>query len=229
MTSDTTRWERRKIVPEMGGVVARWYARLRRSDRQMQLYRTQAAQLTDGLPDGSDVLEVAFGPGYHAIEMARSGRLRVTGLDISPAFVEIATTNARQAGVRVDFHQGDAADLPFEAESFDLIVCQAAFKNFTRPVDVLNEMRRVLRGGGVAVIQDLSADATGADVVLETQRMGLRGLNAVLTRATLTALRRRAYSPAQFTSLAARSAFRTCDVRTDGVGLEVRLTKPDAA
>ena len=80
----------------MEGMVARWYARIRRSGSQIEEWRKQAAQLTDGLPDGADVLEVAPGPGYFAIEMARLGRFHVTGLDISHTFVEIATEHARQ-------------------------------------------------------------------------------------------------------------------------------------
>jgi hypothetical protein len=42
-----------------------------------------------------------------------------------------------------------------------------------------------------------------------------------------TMLRRRAYTPAQFEDLVAESAFRTCDIRKDGIGLEVRLRKSD--
>src|SRR6266480_4954365 len=72
----------------MEGIVARWYTRIRRSGSQIEDWRKQAAQLTGGLPDGADVLEVAPGPGYFAIEMARLDRLHVTGLDISHTFVE---------------------------------------------------------------------------------------------------------------------------------------------
>src|SRR5437868_11949681 len=117
----------------MEGIVARWYARLRRSGSQIEDWRKQAAQLTGDLPDGADVLEVAPGPGYFAIEMARLGRVHVTALDISHTFVGIASENARQAGVSVDFQQGDASSMSFAEGSFDLIVCQAAFKNFSRP------------------------------------------------------------------------------------------------
>lgn len=49
--------------PEMEGMVARWYARLRSSGSQMEEYRRQAAELTEGLPAGAKVLEVAPGPG----------------------------------------------------------------------------------------------------------------------------------------------------------------------
>src|SRR6266567_6163884 len=111
----------------MEGIVARRYARLRRSESQIEQWRTDASRLTRDLPDGAGVLEVAPGPGYFEIEVARLGRFRVTGLDISHSFVEIAGENARLAGVSVDFRQGDAAHMPFADGSFDLIVCQAAF------------------------------------------------------------------------------------------------------
>jgi ubiquinone/menaquinone biosynthesis C-methylase UbiE len=209
----------------MEGGVARWYARLRRSGNQIEEYRKQAVQLTQGLPAGAKVLEVAPGPGYLAVEMARLGRAQVTGLDISRTFVQIGNENAREAGVTIDFHQGDAAVMPFEADSFDLIVCQAAFKNFMHPVSALDEMHRVLRSGGTAVIQDMSSEASHAGIDQEVRKMQLGWWGSLSTKATLEMLRRRAYTPARFKSLAAQSAFRTCVVTTEGISLEVRLAK----
>jgi ubiquinone/menaquinone biosynthesis C-methylase UbiE len=211
--------------PEMEGLVARWYTRLRSSGNQMEEYRRQAAQLTEGLAAGADVLEVAPGPGYLAIEMARLGRFQVSALDISHTFVQIGSENARRAGVCVDFRQGDAAVMPFERESFDLIVCQAAFKNFTFPGSALAEMHRVLRSGGTAVIQDMSKDASHTDIDVEVKRMKLGRVSSFTTKATLEALRRRAYTPVQLDRLAAASPFRTSEIRTEGISLEVRLTK----
>ena len=149
----------------------------------------------------------------------------MTGLDISRTFVEIATKNAATAGVTVEFRQGDAARMPFETESFDLVVCQAAFKNFTLPRSALAEMHRVLRVGGTAVIQDMSRDATHADMEREVDGMDLGRLSAFTTKATLEMLKRRAYAPAQFERLAKESPFRTCEIRTEGIGLEVQLIK----
>lgn len=212
-------------LPEMEGIVARWYAGLRGTQRQLEVYRKQASQLTDGLPNGAAVLEVAPGPGYLAVEMARLGRFRVTGLDISHTFVQIACENARRAALSIDFRQGDVAGMPFDAESFDLLVCQAAFKNFMHPVIALDEMHRVLRGGGEAVIQDMTKSASHADIESEVSTMDLGRLNTFMTKATLEMLRRRAYSPAQFERLAAESAFQTCEIRLDGIGMEVRLRK----
>jgi ubiquinone/menaquinone biosynthesis C-methylase UbiE len=215
--------------PEMEGAVARWYARIRNSGSQVEEYRKQASLLTSRLPAGAGVLEVAPGPGYMAIEMARTGRVRVTGLDISRSFVEIASENAKKAGVNAEFRQGDVARMPFGAESFDLVVCQAAFKNFTQPRSALAEIHRVLRVGGTAVIQDMSRDASHADIEEEVRKMELGRLSSFMTKATLEILGRRAYSPAQFENLVDESPFLTCEIRKEGIGMEVRLVRRGVA
>lgn len=222
-TVETGRW--RFKGPEMEGPVARWYARVRGSDSQLDAYRKQARRITDGLQAGARVLEVAPGPGYLAIEIARSGRFQVTGLDISRTFVEIATDNARKAQVTVDFRQGDVAQMPFGSDSFDLIVCQAAFKNFTLPRTAIAEMHRVLKVGGTALIQDMSRDATHADIESEVETMRLGRISSFTTKATLEMLKRRAYSTDQFRLLAAESPFTAVHITTEGIGLEVQLKK----
>jgi ubiquinone/menaquinone biosynthesis C-methylase UbiE len=209
----------------MEGGIARWYAKIRRSGSQIEEWRKQATQLTSDLPDGASVLEVAPGPGYFSIEMARLGRFRVTALDISHTFVEIASENARQAGVSIHFRQGDASNMPFADESFDLIICQAAFKNFSRPGEAINEMYRVLRVGGTAVIQDMWKEASDATIRAEVDPMQLNPVNAFMTRQALKGLRRRAYTRQQFERLATASLFGCCEITTSGIGIEVRMVK----
>jgi ubiquinone/menaquinone biosynthesis C-methylase UbiE len=210
----------------MEGPFARWYADQRRRGGQIDEWRAQAAHITEGLPEGSRIFEVAPGPGYFAIELARLGRYRVTGLDISHTFVELASRHAREAGLQVEFRQGDASQMPFGDGSFDLIVCQSAFKNFSRPVQALDEMHRVLRPGGTAVIQDMNRRASNAAIEREMSKMGLSPMNAFLTRWTFRlVLRRRAYTREQFERMAAQSDFGGCEVRAEGIGLEVRVTK----
>ena len=165
---------RRKLVPEMEGFSARQYAKLRGTEPQLASYRRQAALLTEDLVEGASILEVAPGPGYLAVEIARLGRYHVTGLDISRTFVGLATELAHQAGVRAHFQHGDATAMPFPPDAFDLIICQAAFKNFARPVTALDEMHRVLRPGGHAVIQDMSGQSSNAAIAREVQE-GERG------------------------------------------------------
>ena len=209
----------------MEGMIARWYAKIRGTRSQIEEWRKQAAQLTGALPDGADVLEVAPGPGYFAIEMARGGRIHVTGLDISHTFVGIARDNARQAGVSVDFRQGNASSMPFAEGSFDLVICQAAFKNFSQPGKAIDEMYRVLRSGGMAIIQDMWKDAPGAAFREEVNKMQLDPVNAFMTGRSLRMLRRRAYTREQFERLAAESTFGGGEIETSGIGIEVRLKK----
>ena len=222
-TADLNR--RRHLLPEMEGLTARWYTRLRGTPSQLALYRDQAAQLTAGLADGAAVLEVAPGPGFHAIEVARLGRFPVTGLDISRTMVDIARENATSAGVSVDFRHGDASAMPFADGSFDVIVCQAAFKNFRQPVSALDAMHRVLRPGGLAVIQDMHKEATTAEIDREVRRQELGTVNGFIVRRVLAALRNRAHSTAQFERLAAESRFGSCAIRAEGIEIEVRLRK----
>jgi ubiquinone/menaquinone biosynthesis C-methylase UbiE len=209
-------------IPEMEGRTAHWYARQRGTESQLRENGRQADRLTEGLPAGAAILEVAPGPGYFAVDLAKRG-YQVAGLDISRTMVQIATEYDRQAGTTVDFRHGDAAELPFGADSFDLVVCQAAFKNFRHPLRALDEMHRVLRPGGTAVIQDLNRAATRADIAAEVRGMRLNPPNAAATRLTLGWLRRRAHPAAEFRRLAGRSAFGGCEINTDGVSLEVRL------
>ncbi|ADJ41927.1 methyltransferase type 11 [Amycolatopsis mediterranei S699] len=213
---------RKHKVPEMEGFQARWYAKNRGTEAQLAQYRRQAAEVTAGLADGAEILEVAPGPGFFAVELAKRG-YRVTGLDISHTMVEIAREN--RAGLDIDFRQGDVTQAPFADESFDFVVCQAAFKNFRQPVTALNEIHRVLRPGGFAVIQDLNHEATAADIDREVAGMHVGVVSGFTVRQTLGWLRRRAFTSAQFEVLAAESAFGGCSATADGLGLEVRLTR----
>jgi ubiquinone/menaquinone biosynthesis C-methylase UbiE len=216
---------RRHLLPEMEGFSARWYARQRGTPSQIAIVRRQAARLTAAVQNGA-VLEVAPGPGYLAIEIARLGRFQVTGLDISHTMVEISKENAAAAGVNIEFRQGDATEMPFADGAFDLIVSQAAFKNFRRPVSALNEMHRVLRSGGQAVIQDLRKEASAADIDREVKSQKVGAVSGFITKQILAWLRSRAYSAGHFESLVAECNFRTCEIKSDGIGLEVWLSRP---
>jgi ubiquinone/menaquinone biosynthesis C-methylase UbiE len=208
----------------MNGLVARWYAGITR--KNLKEYRKDAIMLAERAPAGSAILDLAPGPGYLAIELAKLGNYQVTGLDISETFVDIARQNAKDVGVSVDFRLGDAAEMPFEEETFDYIVCRAAFKNFSQPVAALNEMRRALKAGGRAVIFDLRGDASAETIDQAVDDMGLSAINALITRWIFkNMLVKRAYTKARFNELVSRSEFRTCTVEEDMLGLQVWLKK----
>lgn len=211
--------------PAMEGSIARWYSRTRGSESQLAGWRAQAAAIAASLPDGAAVLEVAPGPGYFAVELARTGRLRVSALEISRTFVQIAGEHARAAGVEVAVREGDASRMPFADGSFDFVICQAAFKNFSRPQGAVDEMYRVLRPGGLAVIQDMHRDATDRELRAEVAGMGLGRFRSFLTYRTLRSLRKRAYTAREFATLAERSPFHACGTEVRGIEVEVRFRK----
>jgi ubiquinone/menaquinone biosynthesis C-methylase UbiE len=210
----------------MEGSIARWYTRTRGTESQLALWRRQALDATRDLLPAADILEVAPGPGYFAVELAKVDGMRVTALEISRTFVEIAAENARRAGVSVRIQQGDAARMPFPDRSFDRVLCQAAFKNFSRPQAAVNEMYRVLRPGGTAWIEDMRHDATNQAIRREVDEMELPGFRAFMTVRALKSLRGRAYTAAGFEDFARASPFRACDIRLTPIGLEVRFRRP---
>src|SRR6201986_3710335 len=112
----------------MEGGIARWYDRTTR--KSMEDFRVLATRIAGIALTGGKVLEVAPGPGFLSIELAKRG-LEVRAVDISKTFVEIAQKNAADAGGKVKFVMGNAAALPVESASVDFVVCRAAFKNFT--------------------------------------------------------------------------------------------------
>src|SRR5262249_4156520 len=159
---------------------ARWYAKI--TGKNKESYRKSAEIVAGQVADGSNVLEIAPGPGYLAIELAKLGNYRVVGLDISQSFVEMARQHAKDAGVAVTFEHGNASCMPFDPDSFDFIVCRAAFKNFAEPVQALSEMYRVLKPDGKALILDLRPDVSSDAINAEVKKMGLGWFNSLVTK-----------------------------------------------
>jgi ubiquinone/menaquinone biosynthesis C-methylase UbiE len=222
MTTTATRKSKPYRGMAMEGAIATWYAN--NTGKSITEFHRLAKRIADELEPGRRVLEVAPGPGYLAIALAKLG-YQVTGLDVSRSFVRIARENAMRDGVDVGFHEGDAAGMPFAAEVFDFAVCRAAFKNFTDPAGALGEMHRVLQPGGTALIVDMRRDASTKAIADEVAKMNLGPLDAFATRATLSLLKRRAYSRLDFERMAQTSPFRRFDIFEGPLGFEVRLVK----
>ena len=114
-----------------------------------QNFLSMAAHLVDAVDvgPGDRVLDVACGTGNVAITAARRGA-DVTGLDITPAMIDDARENAEVAGVDVDWREGDATDLPFEDDAFD-VALSCVGHMFAAPADAAaEELLRVTRSGG---------------------------------------------------------------------------------
>jgi len=96
---------------------------------------------------GSRLLDVACGAGQLALLAAREG-VDVTGVDIATNLVDHARIRARAEGLRAEFHEGDAEDLPFEDAAFDAVVSLIGAMFAPRPERVAREMLRVCCPGG---------------------------------------------------------------------------------
>ena len=208
----------------MEGLVAKWYTA--NTGKSYGEFAKLAREVAQQLAPGSKVLDVAPGPGYFCIELAKLGEFEITGLDISHTFVAIATKKAADAGVRVDFRQGNAATMPFADNTFDFLVCRAAFKNFAQPIRALQEMCRVLKPEGHGLIIDLSHDASIESINDEVQGMGLNPVNKLLTKlAFRTMLLKSAYTKRQFEYMLGQADFRSVDIREEGIGFAISMTK----
>jgi ubiquinone/menaquinone biosynthesis C-methylase UbiE len=206
------------------GKKARQYDEFSRRYRMQDIkeYAELAAEFAAG---GGSVLDVATGPGYFCIELAKIGRFRVTGIDISEHLVEIASANARQAGVDVDFLQGNASSMRFPDGAFELVFCSWAMKNFKDPGKALGEMFRVLKPGGTALIVDLNQEANSRQWNRYASSRRLERMTALAMGLAFRIQRSGAYSRTQFQELIKSSPFRTHDIQDVGINLCVRLSK----
>ena len=102
---------------------------------------------------GESVLDMGCGTGRFTVPLASKG-VTVTGLDMSGAMLGEARRKLSAAGLTADLHEGDMAQLPFEDNSFDVVVSMLALMHVPladRP-KVFAEARRVLKPGGRLLI-----------------------------------------------------------------------------
>jgi SAM-dependent methyltransferase len=117
-----------------------------------------------GLTGAERVLDVGSGLGGPSRFLAWRYGVHVSGVDLTAEFVRIAemlTRRTRLVG-KVDYRQGNALDLPFEKQSFDVVWSQNAAMNIADRDRLYREMRRVLKPGGRLALQEVAAGPGGA-------------------------------------------------------------------
>jgi len=121
-----------------------------------KVFEPMALRLLERIPlrAGQRLLDVACGTGIvarlAAPRVAPSGT--VVGVDLSEEMLAVARTRAAEAGVRIDWKQGDAVALPFADAAFDVVLCQQGLQFFPDKSGALREMRRVIAPGGMLAL-----------------------------------------------------------------------------
>lgn len=120
--------------------------------RDQVLGKVRKALGTRELPHVERSLEVGAGTGYFSLHLLMAGVVgEATCTDISPGMVQVLEDNARRLDLDVAALVADAEALPFDDESFDLVLGHAVLHHLPDLQQAFSEFRRVLRPGGVVV------------------------------------------------------------------------------
>lgn len=113
--------------------------------------------LRRGIREGK-VLDIGTGSGLLAIELARvkGCQFDITAIDISQNMINLSQKNAIKYHVenRIKFLVATAANLPFDDESFDMVISYASLHHWFNPTAVFNEIGRVVKRDGIFIIRD---------------------------------------------------------------------------
>jgi len=203
------------------GAQAKMYDKMTREHRIGEM-KEQAKEVIKYIKDGDSVLEIAPGAGYLAIELSKLGNYRIVGVDLSYDLVEIAIRNAKEAGVQIDFQQGNVSHMPFQSNIFDCIICVLSFKNFKEPRKALQEMHRVLKPGGRTLIMDLNRNASLKSTKEVAEKMGLKGFKAYVASILQRGL---AYGRNEFEAFISQTEFKDYEIQDSTMGFSISLKK----
>jgi len=116
-----------------------------------------------GLDATKYVLDVGSGVGGTSRCLTKEFGCRVTGIDLTDEYCRVATMLTARTGLAhlVDFRQGDATELPFDDQTFDVVWTEHVAMNIPDKTRLYKEMHRVLKPGGTLAIYDVLAGPSG--------------------------------------------------------------------
>jgi len=182
-------------------------------------YKEMAGLVIQRLKSGK-ILEVGPGPGYLSIEIAKMGNYQITGLDISETMIEIAKRNVQEAGVKVEFRLGNAASMPFQDNTFDFVISSGSLHHWKEPVKVFNEVYRVSKTDGKALIGDVRKNASKEEIDKIAKR-----IDSFIMRWGLRHSIKEAYTQDEIIKLLSKTEFKKGTVKENPLALEIWLRK----
>jgi ubiquinone/menaquinone biosynthesis C-methylase UbiE len=123
----------------------------------------QRVAASAAIEPGMTVLDVACGTGNATIPAALAGG-RCTGLDLTPELFDYARMNATEAGVEIDWVEGDAEAMPFEDDSFERVLSTFGVMFAPRHEVAAAELGRVCAPGGVVTLANWTPDGMIGDM-----------------------------------------------------------------
>lgn len=147
------------------------YNSMSRSRIFLRYYELLADDIVSCCPEGQ-ILDIGTGPGRLLMKLSeKSPDLRLTGLDVSSAMVAKARDNLADAGLSeaIKVEEGNVEHMSFADDSFDAVVSTGSIHHWKDPTAGLNEVHRVLKHEGYALMYDLVSD-TPPSVIKETAR-----------------------------------------------------------
>jgi ubiquinone/menaquinone biosynthesis C-methylase UbiE len=179
--------------------------------------------MNSGIVEGL-ALEISPGPGYLGIDwLQQTQATRLVGLDISEEMLKVSRENARLEGVsdRASYVHGDACEMPFETATFDAVFTNGGMHEWANPVDVFDEIARVLKPGGRYCITDLRRDASVFIRTLLPLTIRERAMRHGFTTSVNAA-----YTPNEVRLLVTDSALFAPQVSGNAMGLVISGMKP---
>ena len=126
--------------------------------------QANAAHLMPSLKPGFRVLDFGCGPGTITVGLAQAVNPgEVHGIDMEESQIELARVAAAAGGHdNITFHVGNVYELPFEDDYFDVAHCHAVLMHVPDTMRALQEVKRVLKPGGIIASREMIADASFA-------------------------------------------------------------------
>lgn len=151
-------------IQRIPGVLASSYEKATRL--VIEGYYSQVAdEIVSSFTTGT-ILDLGTGPGYLPVEIVkRKPNLNIIGIDLSKKLIQMAQANAAKAGLssQLGFEVGNAANLRFDNDVFDMVISTGMLHSLKDPVRVLKEIYRVVTKGGQAWIFDPAKVASDVD------------------------------------------------------------------
>ena len=215
----------RYLIPEgIPGFAADLYDRAART-AITGYYREVAEEIVAKIDCGS-ILDIGTGPGYLPLEIARrKPNIRICGIDLSKRMIEIARRNAEEADLtaRLSFEVGNANQLRFADNTYDLIISSGVLHSWKDPLRVLNECYRALKPGGEAWIYDPARILAPENI--RSWQESLKGFERVIYRwlAFISKIRP-GVQGVNIQEIIAKTNFKEYEIKGNG-GLSIKLRK----